>query len=72
MCIRDSFLREKELDRERHVHRKRAMHDELTSLPNRALLIDRIEQVIFCLLYTSSTIGCRYVVTYFISPNGRG
>ena len=40
------FLREKFLDRERHEHRMRAMHDELTQLPNRALLIDRIEQVI--------------------------
>lgn len=40
------FLREKSLDRERHEHRMRAMHDELTQLPNRALLIDRIEQVI--------------------------
>lgn len=43
---RTLFLREKELDRERYIERERAMRDNLTNLPNRALLFDRIGQAI--------------------------
>jgi len=40
------FLREKTLDRERFNQQQLAMHDFLTGLANRALLLDRIDQAI--------------------------
>lgn len=40
------FLRERELDSERHLQQVRALHDPLTGLPNRELLYDRLESAL--------------------------
>jgi diguanylate cyclase (GGDEF)-like protein len=59
------FLRERELDDERQLHMKRALHDGLTGLPNRDLLYDRISQA----MKASKREGVRHC-GYFIDLDG--
>lgn len=55
------FLREKELDTERHLQHERALHDRLTGLPNRELLYDRIEQGINYALRSKQTYAALFI-----------
>jgi diguanylate cyclase len=59
------FLRNSQLEQERERHKFRALHDSLTGLPNRELLLDRLEQAI-----GSSQRGGRKCAGFYLDLDG--
>ncbi len=58
------FVHKQALDDERRLHLERSLHDSLTGLPNRALLYDRIAQ----LLASAERSGAQHAL-YFVDLN---